>query len=126
MTQLGSMMRHDQGAVWRRAQLSSVETVAPGPLGRLVEFGSGGRRQRRLDCPRAGIAFVADTTAFVAQLAFVECVASVVAAAAVVDDVVPVGSQGVPLDQLQPGWLASFGQLVPGPWLAPVAGACPG
>jgi len=123
--QLRLVMRRDQAAVLQWAHWWSVGLVGPGPLGLLVEFGFGGRRQLRLGCPRAGIAFVAGTTAFVARLAFVECVASVVAAA--VDGVVPpVGFRGVSLGQLQLGWLASFGQLVPGPLLVLVAGACPG
>lgn len=85
----------------------------------LVEFGSGGRRQRRLDCPRARIAFVVDTTVSVAQLAFVECVASVVVAA-VVDDVVD--SLDVVLDLVG----SSFELLELVPLLAPVGDACPG
>ena len=79
-----------------------------GLLGPLVEFDFGGRRQRRLDCPRARTAFVVGIIASVAQLAFVEYVSSVVVAV-VVDDVVD--SLGVVLDPVD----SSFELLEPVP-----------
>lgn len=44
-----------------------------------AESGFGGKRQRRLDCPPARIAFVVGKVAFVAQLASAECAEGVVA-----------------------------------------------
>ena len=62
-----------------QGQELSVALVGLGQLVQPVEFGSDGKRQRRLGCPRARIAFVFDTVAFVAQLASAECAEGVVA-----------------------------------------------
>ena len=56
-----------------------VALVGPGQLVRPVGFGSGGRRRRRLGCPRARIAFVFGIVVFVALLASAECAEGVVA-----------------------------------------------